>query len=142
MPTGAAAGAATLRGDLGGGWGTTFTITQDAALLSVETVTFSAYDLQPQSRFVYALDGAETRRTLVLGRGPQAQESRAAWDGSALRLTTTHHAVDPATGQPFAIEVTQRLTLESPTSLVIETARGAAPGGVPTTTRTTYVKQP
>jgi hypothetical protein len=142
VPTGAAAGAATLRGDLGGGWGTTFTITQEAGSLTVETVMFTAYDLQPQPRFVYALDGAETRRTLMLGRGPQGQESRAAWDGGSLRLTTTHHAVDPATGRPFAMEVTQRLTLESPTALVIETMRGAAPGGVPTTSKTTYTKQP
>ena len=102
---------------------------------------FTAYDLQPQPRLVYALDGAETRRTLMLGRGLQSQESRAAWDGGTLRLTTTHHAVDPATGRPFAIEVTQRLTLESPMSLVIETTHGAPPGGVPTTTRTVYVKQ-
>jgi hypothetical protein len=142
VPTGAAASAATLRGDPGAGWGQTFVITQDAARLTVESVVFSAYDLQPQPRFDYALDGSETRRTLMLGRGPQAQESRASWEGATLRLVTTHHAVDPASGRPFAVEVTQRLTLDSPTALVVETTRSAAPGGVPTTSRTTYARQP
>ncbi|MGE0362510.1 MAG: hypothetical protein AB7H93_06235 [Vicinamibacterales bacterium] len=141
VPTGAAAQAATLRGDLGSGWGTTFVVTQDAAQVVVESVVYSAYDLQPQPRFVYALDGRETRRTLMLGRGPQVQESRAAWDGVTLRLATAHHAVDPASGRTFAIEVVQRLTLESPATLVVETTRGAPPGGVATTTRTTYAKQ-
>jgi hypothetical protein len=142
VPTGAAAQSATLRGELGSGWGSTLVITQDAAQLIVESVVFSAYDLQPQPRFVYALDGSETRHTLMLGRGIQRQESRAAWDGNRLRLTTTYHAVDPSAGRTFVTEVTQRLTLESPTSLVIETTRGAPPGGVATTSRTTYAKQP
>ena len=139
VPTGAAAQAATLRGDLGSGWGPTLVITQDAAQLVVESVVFSAYDLQPQPRFVYALDGSETRHTLMLGRGIQRQESRAAWDGNRLRLTTTYHAVDPSAGRTFVTEVTQRLSLESPTTLVIETTRGAPSTGA--TTRTVYAKQ-
>jgi hypothetical protein len=40
----------------------------------------------------------------------------------------------------FTTEVTQRLTLESPTTLVIEATRGAALGGQPTKTRTVYRK--
>ena len=78
----------------------------------------------------------------MLGRGPQAQESRAAWEGATLRLTTTHHAADPASGRAFAVEVIQRLSLESPGTLVVETTRSAPPGGVATTSRTTYAKQP
>ncbi len=141
VPTGAAAQAATLRGDAGSGWGTVVVITQEAARLVVEPVVFSAYDLQPQPRFVYALDGAANRHTLMLGRGLQEQTSRAAWDGATLRITTAHQAVDPSSGRPFSIEVTQRLTLESATSLVVEATRSAAPGGAPTASRTIYAKQ-
>ena len=96
-------------------------------------MVFSAYDLQPQPRFVYALDGAETRHTLMLGRGLQEQTSRAAWDGGTLR----HHDRAPRRGSGVghvrsAIEVTQRLTLESPTSLVVEATRSGRLGGAPT----------
>jgi hypothetical protein len=141
VPSGAAAQAATLRGDAGGGWGSTFVMTQDAARMVVESVVFSAYDLQPQPKFVYALDGSETHQAVMMGRGLQEQTSRAGWDAGSLRITTVHRAVDPATGKPFTIDVTRQLTLESPTSLVIDTTRGAPPGGVPTTTRTVYTKQ-
>ena len=49
---------ATPRGDMGSGWGSTFAITQDArAARRRAAVCSRRYDLQPQSRFVYALDG-------------------------------------------------------------------------------------
>ena len=66
--------------------------------------------------------------------------SRAAWDGQTLRITTRYPGVDPDSGKPFTTEVTHRLSLESPTTLVVEVTRGAALGGQPTTTRTVYKK--
>jgi hypothetical protein len=126
------------RGDMGSGWGSPLTITQDARQLVVEQALFSRYDLQPPLRFVYALDGSETRNTVMTGHTSQVRQSRTAWTGQALRITTIYPAVDPASGRTFTTEVTHTLSLESPATLVIEVTRGGALGGQPTTTRTIY----
>jgi hypothetical protein len=128
-------------GDMGSGWGPTITITQSATELVVEPDVYSRYDLQPQPRFAYALDGSQTRQTLMLGRGVQTPSSRAAWQGTSLRLTTVHAYADPASGKPLTIDVTQTLTLASPTTLVVEATRGGALGGRPSTTKTVYTKR-
>jgi len=126
------------RGDMGSGWGSPLTITQDAKQLVVEQALFSRYDLQPPVRTVYALDGSETRNSVMTGHTAQLRLSRASWDGQTLRITTMYPAIDPASGKAFSTEVTHRLTLESPTTLVIEATRGGALGGQPTKTRTLY----
>jgi hypothetical protein len=128
------------RGDMGSGWGSPLTITQDARELVVQQTLFGRGDMQPPLRFVYALDGTETRNTVMIGHASQVRVSRAKWDGQALQVTTNYPAVDPASGQPFTTEVTHRLSLSSPTSLVIEVTRNGALGGVATTTRTVYRK--
>ena len=125
---------------MGSGWGSPLTITQDATHLVVEQTLFSRYDIQPQPRFVYALDGSETRNSTMIGHATQVRVSRAAWDGQALRITTRYPGVDPGSGQPMTTEVTHRLSLESPTTLIVEATRGAALGGKETTTRTVYRK--
>ena len=130
------------RGDMGSGWGSPITITQDAGKLIVERALFSRYDLQPPLRFVYALDGSESRNAVMLGHTTQVRVSRASWDGQALRITTAYPSIDPASGKSVTSEVTQRLSLESPGTLVVEVARGAALGGQATTTRTVYKKGP
>jgi hypothetical protein len=127
------------KGDMGSGWGSPLTIAQDATQLIVEQALFSRYDLQPPVRTVYALDGSESRNTLMTGHATQIRVSRASWDGQSLRITTTYPSIDPS-GRTVTTEVTQRLTLESPTTLVIEATRGAALGGQPTRTRTVYRK--
>lgn len=131
---------AALRGDMGSGWGPAITITQDTRQLVVEYVFFRPYDLQPPLRFVYALDGSETRNSLMVGHTSQLQRSRASWDGQALGITTLFTSTDPASGKPYSTEVKHRLTLESATSLVVEVTRGAAFGGRPSTTRKVYRK--
>jgi hypothetical protein len=128
------------RGDMGSGWGSTIAIVQDAGRLTMEYAFFGRGDLQPPLTFVYAPDGSETTNTVMMGRGLQAQTSRAAWDGDTLRITTRHELTDPASGKPLTVEVVQTLSLESPTSLVVETVRGGVLGGVPTSTRTVYRK--
>lgn len=128
------------RGDMGSGWGSPLTITQSGSQLVVEQALFGRGDMQPPLRFVYALDGAETRNTVMIGHASQMRVSRAAWDGAALRITTNYPAIDPDSGKPFTTEVTHRLSLAAPASLVIEVTRGAALGGLPTTTRTVYRK--
>lgn len=133
-------GRGAARGDMGSGWSSTIAITQDAKQLVVESIVFSRSDLQSQPRFVYALDGSETRNTVLMGRGPQLQSSRAKWDGARLQITTTHTFDDPATGKAVTMDVTQTLSLESPGRLVVDVTRGSVLGGKPSTTRTVYTK--
>ena len=126
-------------GDMGSGWGSTITITQDGTKLTVEYAFFARGDMQPPLRFVYALDGSESRNSVMMGRGIQLQTSKTAWDGDKLVITTSHSLVDPASGKPATATVTQTLSLESPTSLVVETSRSAL-GGPVTSARTVYRK--
>ena len=133
-------GGAPARGDMGSGWGPTIAITQDANQLAVESIIYSNYDLQQQPRYVYALDGSETRNTVIMGRGQQVQSSRTAWEGTTLRITTVHTLGDPVSGKPLTMDVTQKLSLAPPTSLVVEVTRSGVLGGKPSTTKTTYTK--
>ncbi|SPE39970.1 exported hypothetical protein [Candidatus Sulfopaludibacter sp. SbA3] len=135
----AAPGTAPARGDMGSGWGSTIAIEQDSKRLTVEYEFFARSDLQPPLRFVYALDGSETRNSVMMGRGVQVQTSKTRWDGDKLVITTIHTFTDPASGRPMTAEVKQTLSLESPTSLVVETMRAGVLGGPSATTRTTYV---
>jgi hypothetical protein len=128
------------RGDMGSGWGPTITITQDANRLTVEYAFFARGDMQPPLRFVYALDGSETRNSVMMGRGIQVQTSRAGWNAEKLVITTTHTFAHPETGKPMTQDVTQTLSLESSASLVVETTRAGVLGGSTTTTKTAYRK--
>jgi hypothetical protein len=123
---------------MGSGWGPTITIAQDPAQLTVEYAMYSRYDLQPPITLVYSLDGSETRNFLMIGRGSQLQSSRTAWDGQALKITTSSTFADPASGKTVETEVTQRLSLESATTLVVEVTRNGVLGGQPSTTRSVY----
>ena len=140
-PGGPGSGSAGTRGDMGSGWGSTIVITQDAKHLAVETIIYSNYDMQQQPRLVYALDGSETRNTVMRGRGRQVQSSRAAWDGTTLRITTVHTLADPVSGKPLTMDVSQTLSLASPTSLLVEVTRSGVLGGKSSTTQTAYTKK-
>lgn len=125
-------------GDMGSGWASTVTLTQTASRLTVEYAFFTRGDMQPPLRFHYALDGSETKSSVMMGRGIQEQISTTAWAGDTLVITTRHPFEDPETGQPATAEVRRRLWLESPASLVVETTRSGVLGGPPTTSRTVY----
>lgn len=145
-PSGSNAGAGrtaatVVRGDMGSGWGPDVTITQDANRLTVEYAFFVRYDMQPPLKFVYALDGSETKNSVMMGRGVQKQPSRTAWDGDKLVITTIHDFAHPTTGKMMTAEVKQTLSLESPASLLIETTRSGILGGPSSTTRTIYKKR-
>ena len=126
--------------DMGSGWGSTITITQTASKVTVEYVFFGRGDMQPPLKFDYALDGSETKNTVMMGRGMQEQRSKTAWDGEKLVITTIHTFADPSTGKPATAEVKQTLSLESPTSLAVETVRAGVLGGPSSTTKTVYRK--
>jgi hypothetical protein len=147
-------------GTQGTGWGSDLTLSQDATTLTIEYARFARSDMQPPVKLVYRLDGSESRNTINVGRGPQEQVSRAAWDGDRLIVTTRHRfttspgGVTPLRRQagpadrapaPGPLEMTSETThvlwLESPASLVIETTRGGVMGGPPSTTRSVYRKQ-
>jgi len=127
-------------GDMGSGWGSTIAIAQDAGRLSVEYVVFSRYDLQPPLTFTYPLDGSEGRNTVEMGRGEQIETSRARWEGQTLIIVTTFTVADRRVGPPFTAELTRRLSLESPTTLIVEATRAGVLGGPASTTRSVYRK--
>lgn len=127
-------------GSMGSGWGPSITITQNADRLTVEYPFYTPYDMQPPLRFTYALDGSVTNNRVTMGRGVQVQSARAEWKGRQLVIITTLPFTNPDDGRPMTSEVTRTLTLESPTSLVVETVFGGALGGPSTTTRTIYHK--
>jgi hypothetical protein len=127
-------------GDMGSGWGSSITITQDARQLTVEYVFFARGDLQPPLRFAYALDGSDTTSVVTMGRGEQRQTSTTAWDGGTLVITTVYPFTNP--GETLTGEIVRRLSLESPTSLVVEATRPGVMGGPSSTTRTTYRRLP
>jgi hypothetical protein len=123
----AAVGDAAFRvGNMGSGWGSPLSLRQEGNRLVVEYTQFSTYDLQPRLRFVYALDGSESRNAVNIGHAEEVLRSRTTWRDNTLVITTIYPAPTGTT------EVRQALTLESPTSLIVETTRGS------TTTRTVY----
>ena len=127
------------RGDIGSGWGPTITIAQDNARLSVEFAFFTRGDMQPPTKFVYALDGSESKNSVMMGRGIQVQTSKTKWDGDNLVITTSYTFTDPETGKPASSDVTRTLSLENG-SLVVTTATSGVPGGPGSTARTVYRK--
>jgi hypothetical protein len=130
-----------VSGTMGSGWGSELTVTQTASRLTVEYVFFSRGDMQAPLKFVYALDGAETRNSVMMGRGFQEHVSTAAWDGARLVITTRQTFPNPTgSGAPITTEMKQALSLDSPTLLTIETTRAGVMGGAASTTRTVYKK--
>lgn len=138
-PSGSGGGGASV-GNMGSGWGSNITIAQDATRLTVEYAFFVRGDMQPPLKFLYALDGSETKNSVMMGRGIQTQTSKTAWEGDKLIITTEHTFENPANGQPMTTKVIQSLSLASPTSLLVETTRSGVLGGSSTTTRTIYKK--
>jgi hypothetical protein len=137
-PAAATGGAGTVTGAMGSGWGADITLTQDATTLAIEYAQFGRYDMQPPLKFVYTLNGSDSRNTINMGRGPQEQVSRTAWDGSRLVITTRYSFTPARDAKPTTSEITQILSLAAPGSLVVETTRSGAMGGPPSTTKTTY----
>ena len=137
-PSVAATGdAAFPSGSMASGWGSPITVRQDSSRIVIEYQFFSAYDLQPPLRFVYALDGSESRNSVMIGHATSQQRSRVMWRDSTLVITTIYPTPDLAAGNPTA-EVRQALTLESPSTLIVETTRTGV-GGAPVI-RTVFTK--
>jgi hypothetical protein len=78
------------------------------------------------------------RNTVMMGRGEQVESSRTQWDGQTLVIVTTIRVNDRGAGTPFTAELTRKLWLESPTTLIVEATRAGVPGGPTSTTRSLY----
>jgi hypothetical protein len=138
--TAPARGTGPREGDMGSGWGSTITLTQTAAALTLEWPIFSRGDLQPPLTFVYPLDGSEKTNAFMMGRGWEKQISRTVWDAGKLVITTTQAFPNLVPGQTVTTRVIRTLSLDSPTSMVVETTRNGVLGGQSSTTRTVYTK--
>jgi hypothetical protein len=139
-PDSAGAGRGARPGDMGSGWGSPLTITQDATTLTVEYAFFTRGDMQPPLKFSYSLTGAETKNTVMMGRGIQEQLSKTKWEGNRLVITTLHPFQDPSTGRTMNAQVMQALSLDSPTTLIVETTRVGVLGGPTSVARARYTK--
>lgn len=128
-------------GEMGSGWGTPLSITQEPNRLAIEYAYFSAYDLEPPIRLAYALDGTESRYSLNLGHAAIEQRARAAWDGNTLVITIFSAGPEGRDGRPITVEVRQALMLQSPTEMRIVTTRVGVMGGKTGTTQTVYTKR-
>ena len=144
VPAGISAGGEGPQAPLGSGWGDSFTLIHDPATLTVERVLYRPRDYQPTMRLRYALDGAESRNTLMMGRGMQVQVATAAWESDKLVITMVQDVPDVEERGTVTCKVRQILSLEPPRqavgepSLVVETSRCGVLGGLPSTTRTVY----
>jgi hypothetical protein len=129
-----------VTGDMGDGWGwsTPVTITQHADSLVVEYVFFSAYDLQPPVRLAYALDGTESRNTLMIGHASVTQRARIQRRDTGLMIVATYPIPAGVGGAPA--EVRQTLSLDATGRLVVETSRDGG-AGRRDTTRTIYARR-
>ena len=76
----------------------------------------------------------------MMGRGEQVESSRAQWSGQTLIIVTTFAVDDRRAGKLFTAEMTRKLWLESPTTLVVEVTRAGVLGGPASTTRSLYRK--
>jgi hypothetical protein len=125
---------------MGTGWGSDISIAQDAKTLTIEFAQFARGDMQPPIKLVYFLDGSESRNTINVGRGPQEQISKTAWDGTKLTISTVRTFRSAPGDKPMTLQTTQVLFLDSPDTLVVETTHGGALGGQPSTSRAVYKK--
>jgi hypothetical protein len=122
-------------GDMGTVWGSPLTIRQTDDSLVVEFVHFAVYDLQPPLRYYFALDGSESRNTVMISHAESVQRSRASWQGGALTIVTTI----PGPAGARDVQVRQTLSLSPVGELVIETSRPHA--SAPNVVRTTHVRR-
>jgi len=125
-------------GEMGSGWGSTITITQNARSLTVEYAFFSRGDLQPPLRFTYALDGSESKNTLMMGHGIEERVSRTSWDGDRLVITTAQRTPGPVNAELVTATIRRTLSLESPDVLVVEMEIDGVLGGPASSSRTVY----
>jgi len=121
-------------GMMGGGWGTTPSITQDATSLTVEYAG-GGQNPTPQ-KFVIKLDGTESKNA---ARGGEST-SKATWEGSKLVITTTTPFNNPQSGEAMKIETKRELSLDASGNLVIVSTTSGMGNAAPTPVTMKYKK--
>jgi hypothetical protein len=117
------------------GWGREITIAQEGGRITIERHQFAENDMQPPMRYVYALDGTESRNVVNMGRGPQEQLARAELKGETIVIASRH-----AASTALAAEVTHKFSIEPSGELIVETTRMAS--GAKSTTTARYRRPP
>ena len=112
--------------------------------LAVERVVFVPREVQPLVRYRFTLDGSSTDNAVTLDRTGPTPTSTTARDGNRLVITTYYPFQDPEDERWLKNKVTQTMWLQPAKgtpwepSLVVETNRGSALNGPPSTNRTLY----
>lgn len=131
---------------LGSGWGDKISIRHQSDVLEIEQAIYKPRELQGLVRYHYALNGSETENLMYTGLTDKAPVSSCAWEENRLVITTFFPYQEPKSDQWLKYKMVQTLWLSAATDppwepvLVVETYRDAAPGGMPSTTRTTYTR--
>jgi hypothetical protein len=117
------------RGGMFGGLGQAATITQDE-----KTLTIIRNTQMGEVKYVYNLDGSESKNTVTMGGNPVELVSHAKWEGDKLVITTTTQMG----GNPAEIRMV--LSIDSEGNLVVENTAPGRGGGGPVTTTAKYKK--
>ncbi|HWP03859.1 MAG TPA: hypothetical protein VNL96_10410 [Gemmatimonadaceae bacterium] len=116
-------------GGMFGGLGQAATITQDE-----KTITITRTTQAGEIKYVYNLDGSESKNTVTMGGNAVELVSHAKWEGDKLVITTTTQMG----GNP--VEIRMVLSLDAEGNLVVENTAPGRGGGGPVTTTTKYKK--
>jgi hypothetical protein len=132
---------------MGSGWSDEFEIRQADGWLTVQSFIVAPGDLQPPLTRRYPLNGSRHKNRLLMGYDIMELESRTAWKGDTLVITTAYPFKHPDTGTAMTAEVTQSLSLTGTNnltrfpSLVVDLAIPAVLGGPPSTYRTVFTRR-
>ena len=105
-----------------GGFGQTFTATQDASKLTITRET-----QQGPVASVYNLDGSDSKNTMQGRGGAMEVVSHAKWDGDKLVISTTRDMGG------MSMTTTQTLSTDAAGNLWVETSRAGQDGAMMTT---------
>ena len=112
-----------------GGLGQGGTIAQDAKTLTITRTTQNG-----EVKYVYNLDGSDSKNTITFGGNPVEQTSKLKWDGDKLWVTTS----SMVNGAP--IETTMVLSYDKEGNLVVDATGPGRGGSSPTVMKTSYKK--
>lgn len=125
-------------GMMGGGWGQTVTITQDATALKVERMQGQA---TVKEEYKLSGEGKNTLPAFREGGAPTEVLYTSKWEGEKFVITTTQSFNNPQSGEAMKIETKRELSLDASGNLVVTTTRSGMMGGqAPAPTTVKYKK--
>jgi hypothetical protein len=112
-----------------GGFGSTFTVVQDAGTLTVVRTGPNG-----EVKSIYKLDGTESKNTMMMGGNSVEQTSKTMWMADTLMVTTSR-LVSGAT-----VETVMNLYFDKSGNLTVATTAPPRGGGPVVTTKVVYKK--